>query len=132
MAKCVSLQRKVTKICAGSLNRKVGIYATDITSPLDPMMSEVDYGEKFTLIASPWAMVEDINGEVLFDGVSTDDVPTTRFYIRYLAGITAENWVKLDGINYNITKVDNLDHNKRFMSLETNIRGDELKDATRA
>lgn len=132
MAKCVRLQRQDTRVCAGSLNRKIEIYETAITSPLDPAFNEVDYGEQFTLIARPWAMIEDINGDVIFDGVSPVDTPTVRFFIRYRQGITSENWVIYDNERYRILNVLDLDKNKRFLSLECTIRGDENKDATLA
>lgn len=132
MAKCVSLQRTDTRICAGSLNKKIQIYERSYTAPTNPSGALVDYDEAFVLVASPWAMLQDINGDVIFNGISTDKVATTKFYIRFISSITSENWITFNNNRYDILKVHNLDENFKFMALDASIRGDDAKDASKS
>lgn len=132
MAKCVRLQRTDTRICAGSLNRKIQIYARAITSPLDPTQATVDYGEDFVLVGNVWAMIKDIKGEIIFNNISIDDSPTHNFYTRFLDGITQENWVVFNNNRYNILRAESLDELNKFLWLQCVVRGSVANAASRA
>jgi SPP1 family predicted phage head-tail adaptor len=130
VAKCITVQRKDTHICVGSLNKKISIFERTLTASSDPDV--LDYEEVFTEVSTPWAMLETIKGEVIFDNVSIDRIATHNFYIRYDASITQENWIVFNNNHYDILNVENLDENFRFLRLESVIRGDVAKDATKA
>jgi len=133
MALCIPIQRKITKICVGSLNRLASIFTRDIDAPIDPMDTLVDYRENFTLVTKVYSMIETISGQVIFDDISIENTPTHNIYIRYISGITQENWITdSDNTRYNILNVIDLDHNKRFMQLSCVVRGDASFAATEA
>lgn len=132
MGKCVTLQRQITKICAGSLNKLIDIYERNIQSPLNPLFNQPDYDEQFTLLQQAWSMVVPKNGKIIFNQVSIDDTATHNFYIRFIAGITQENWIFYEGNRYDILNVTNVDENNRYLNLEAVIRGSENLNASKA
>jgi head-tail adaptor len=132
MAVCVRVKRKKTKVCAGSLNRTIEIHSRAIATPTNILGAGVDYGESFTFLYKRRSMVAPIKGQVIFDGVVTEKIPTHNFFIRYTPGITAENWIVFDGGRYDIINVLNIDQNSNFLQLEARLRGDSSKQATYA
>lgn len=132
MAKCIKLQRKKTQVCAGSLNRKIQIFERNLTPPVDPLTGQFVYTETFTLIASPWAMIETPSGETIFDTIGIERVVDNVFYIRFLANLTSENWITYDNNRYDIIRVTNLEKNKLFLQLNCALTGDDTKEASKA
>lgn len=133
MSNCQRIQRKDTKVCIGSLNRKISIQSRNIEPP--PMSGEDDasvaYGLEFVEQFSVWAMIENVVGESIFDGVSTTETTTTNFYIRYIEGITQEQWILYNNKRYNIKLVKNIDENFKYLLLQTEVTGDVSKESAK-
>lgn len=125
MGKCVKLQRTITKVCTGSLNKRIKIYTRALTPPVNPYEDAVDYTEEFTLVASLWAMLKVNRGVTYFDGVNTASVTTSDFYIRYRTDITAENWIIYNNNRYDIIEVS--DYDEMYLMLRTRQTADENK-----
>lgn len=132
MAKCVKLQRTKTKVCVGNLDKYVSIYARNIATPLNPLDDEPDYREVFTLIYQGWAMVQTPRGPNVFDDINIDNSLTVNFYIRYIDGITSQNWVIYDDNRYDILRVTDFEKNKLFLKLACVLKGSVDKEASKA
>ncbi len=131
MATCVTIRGKRRSICAGDLDRMITLENRAIQAPTDG----VDYTELFTekpvdaSILSPgdvWSMVETVSGATVFDGTNIERVYTHRFYIRWIAGVTAQTWILFDGDRYEIINVEDLDARREFLLLKATIRGTSL------
>lgn len=134
MAKCVTLQRTNTKICSGSLNKLITIFTRDITPGINPygVAPDTHYDENFTALTQAWALIVPKNGDVIFNDISIDTKATHDIYIRYIVGITQENWLTFDGFRYDILDVTNVDQNNRYLLLECNISGLATLEASKA
>ncbi len=132
MAICVREQRKITKVCVGSMNRKIDLLTRNLTPPIDPFTGQFVSGERFTSIATPWAMVATPKGVTVFDGVATERVVSHIFTIRFLDDITSQNWVTYKGRRYDILLVNDFEDNGLFLELSCALTGDEDKEAAKA
>ena len=132
MAKCIKLRRTKTEVCIGNMNKKIDIYARSLTTPLDPLASDVDYDETFTLVGNVWSMVQTPTGKIIFDSLGVEKIVTDIFYIRYIADLTSENWVIFKGNRYDIQSLQNIEENSLFQKLNCIIRGDETLAASKA
>ena len=86
----------------------------------------------FVLLASPWAMIETPKGQTIFDEVGIEKIVTDVFYIRYIDGLTKEDWIVYDGNRYDIQTVEDMDKNKLFQKLPSVVRGVDTLEATKA
>ena len=126
MATCVKLKRKKTRVCIGSLNRRVTVLTRKIVTP---QSGSVDYTESFTEPKTVWAMVNTVSGLEIFDETNQVQTVSHEVFIRYLIGITPEKWVKLLSVNsepdfyVNILQVENYQENSFFYKLICNLRG---------
>lgn len=132
MATCVKLKRTKTQVCIGSLNRKIDIFTRAITTPLIPTSTSVDYGESFTLLASVWAMIDTPKGQTVFDTVGTEKVISDIFFIRFIDGLTSENWITYNSNRYDIVTVQDYQQNGLFQRLSCILRGADTKEASKA
>ena len=87
MAKCTKIYRKSSRVCIGSLNRRIIIYTRRIISPTD---NNVDFAEEFLEPKTVWAMIDTVGETIFFDDTNTDRAITHNIYIRYYKGITPE------------------------------------------
>lgn len=122
MAICKRKQRSLRSVCIGSLNTLITLQNRAIVPPIG---DSVDYDESFTTNDTAWAMVETVRGETVFDGTNTERDVTHKFSIRFISGITAETWVELDDIKYDILDTESLDENGQFLVLRAAMRGDK-------
>jgi SPP1 family predicted phage head-tail adaptor len=90
-----------------------------------PQGSSVDYTEEFTENDTVWAMRKTVKPREFFDGTDVGKLITEEFYIRHLDGITAETWIELENIRYDIVHTEPLDGRKEFIRLDANIRGNK-------
>ena len=132
MATCKKLTRVKTQVCIGSLNRKIDIFQRTLTAPLDPANDLVDYTESFTLLANVWAMIKTPKGQTIFDDIGTEKVVSDIFYIRFISGLTSENWIIYNSIRYDIQTIENVEQNSLFQKINCMVRGLESKDASEA
>lgn len=123
MPDCKKIDGRHRKICIGSMNRLVSLRQRDITEPAQDL---VDYTENFTEIAQVWADVKTTSrGEVVFDRTNTARQVTHIFSIRYRSDVTAETWITLDDINYDILDTEDLEEKNEFMFLKAVKKGDK-------
>jgi SPP1 family predicted phage head-tail adaptor len=133
MAKCKKLRRIKTEVCIGNMTKRIVIYQRVLTPPSNAFTSSSpDYTEEEVVLATVWAMVATPKPKIFFDGVSTDDKITDIFYIRYIVGITAQNWIIYNGYRYDIDSVENMDENSLFIKINAIIRGEVDKEASEA
>ena len=123
MAKCIKLTRTKTEVCIGNMNKRISIFTRAITTPIDPTGFDVDYTENFTLLDQVWAMIQTPDGQTIFDGIGTEKIVSDIFYIRYIDGLTAENWITYNDNRYDIQMVENIEQNNLFQKLSCIVRG---------
>jgi len=122
--KCGSTKQTVKAQAIGDMRNYIELYERDINQPAD---NTVDFDETFTLIEAVWAKLVTVKGKVMFDGSNIAQEVTHEFYIRYLASLDRDAYsnvyIKFDSEYFRILKVDHLDERKRFMRIDTTIRG---------
>ena len=64
MAQCVAKIRKDTRVCIGSLNKRITIQLRALTA--DPQTG-VDFNQTFLNSKNVWSMVETVSGKTMFD-----------------------------------------------------------------
>lgn len=134
MATCVKKRRTKTEVCVGGMNRKIDIFARDLTPPVNPLTNEFLATETFTLVANVWAMLETPRGLTIFDQVNTERVISHIFNIRFIpnVSITSENWITYKGNRYDIITVVNFETNNLFLQINCSQTADEDKEAGEA
>lgn len=116
---CKTKNLKTTKICIGDLNKKIKIYVRTLTA----LNNGVDFDEVLSNTKEVWAGLETTSGKEVFDGTNLKGMATHIWYIRALAGQTAEDWIEFNGEYYDILSVEDLREDNRFQKLMTNVRG---------
>lgn len=124
MAQCTAKERKTTRVCIGSLNQRIELEIRTLTPNSD---NDVDYDEIFTQLKTVWSMVETVTGKTMFDKSNIERVVTHNFYIRFIADVTFENWIKYKSQYFDILNVENFSERDSFYKLTTAIRGDDTK-----
>lgn len=124
MAVCNKIKRKSTRVCIGSLNKRVKIFTRSITPPSG---SSVDFLEDFVEDREVWGMIDTVTGITEFDDTNIETVITHDIYIRYIPNITFEKWLttEIDGEDkrLRIIRVLNYQENNIFHQLRCTIRG---------
>ena len=119
MAKCVKLHRRDARACIGDLSERIFLENRQQTAP---DFGSVDADFAFAAHESAtevWALVETMSGTTRFDDVAgLDRTVTHKVVIRYLAGVSAEVWLRLeDGRRLDILAVANLDERGKFLEI---------------
>ena len=120
MPSCSSIKRKKRKVCIGDLDTEITIQSRDITSPYS---NNVDFTETFTGKATVWALINTVSGKTMFDGSGIERDVTHEIYIRYISGVTSEDWILHNGQRLDILPVEDLDERNEFMKLKCSNRG---------
>lgn len=124
MAKCRDITFNKKKLCIGSLDRKVGIYNRKASGKSN---ASAAHSEAYTLFKSVFAGIETKSQGTFqtLDGVSleADLIITHTFAIRYLAGVSSEQFIQYKGYNYKILKAENIDEADEWWRLKANQRG---------
>ena len=104
------------------MDRLITIKSRDIK---EPSGGSVDYSEDFVSLGDEWSNVVSLRkGPVFFDGTNLARQATHVFELRYRDDVTAETWVELDGVNYDILNVEDLEERREFLHLYAVKRGD--------
>ena len=123
MAQCKKLYGRYRQICVGSMDRLITLKNRVITKPSH---NSVDYTETFANIAEVWAQALTVSrGEVFFDGVNILGRESHIWGIYYRDDVTSETWLELDGANYDILSVENLEERDEFLLLHCMKKGDK-------
>lgn len=118
-------RKKKQNICIGDLRDEITIQSRTISEPV----SGVDFGETFTGKSTVWALVETVSGKTIFDGSNIERDVTHNIYIRYLSGITAEDWVLFKGSRMDILEVQDFDERNEFIILRCSDKGTDVNAA---
>ncbi len=124
MAECVAKQRKTTRVCIGSMNQRIVIKTRQLTPNSD---NDVDYDETFTSLKTVWSMVETVSGKTIFDQSNEERDVTHNFYIRYIAGVTFQEWIQYKDQYFDVLNVENFGEQDSFQKLTVAIRGSDVK-----
>jgi SPP1 family predicted phage head-tail adaptor len=119
MADCTRIPSKKKIVCAGDLKHLIEIKTRDIQPP----DSGVDFDYQEVTFAKPWAKIETVNGLEDFDNINTGQNITHRFYIRFLDGLTEQEWIIYNGRRYDILNVVNINEENTFMKIECTNKG---------
>lgn len=126
MGKCQKIRRKHRKICIGDLDTLISIKSRNtVTKNFLP-----DVG--FAVVSQPWALWETVRGEEVFDDSDTGEQVTDIAIIRYDASITKEFFVELEGENYRILDVEDLERRHEWTKLSLTNRGITSKEVNYA
>lgn len=120
MPQCRYIKRRNRKVCIGDLDTEIVLQSRNITPPIS---DGVDFSETFAGKATVWSMINTVSGETVFDSSNTERDVTHNIYIRFLSGVTAEDWVLLNGERIDILGVQNLENRSEFMLLKCSNRG---------
>ena len=121
---CKTISPSTIKVCIGSMRHKITINVRTLTPPSD---AGVNFDETLTSPKIVWSAVETSRGVEVFSGTDLIGVATHLFYIRALAGQTAESWVEFKDNYYRILDVQNFQEDDRFQVLRCTLRGDTSK-----
>ena len=122
MTKCGKIPGKHRQVCIGAMDRLISLKSRAIQTPIG---ASVDYSEEFTSIGTEWSDVVSLSrGPVFFDDTNVAKQATHIFKIRYRDDATAEVWVELDGQNYDVLNIEDLEERHEFLFLYSVKRGD--------
>jgi hypothetical protein len=88
-----------------------------------PIFGTSDFDETFSGDQVVQAIVSTKRGTTLFDGVATDNPITHKITIVFIAGVTAETWVLLNGRRLDILDVENCCEKDEVLILRCTERG---------
>lgn len=88
-----------------------------------PLFGSVDFDEEFSNDQEVQAIVKAVRGKTFFDGTNTDVNITHEICIEYLANVTAESWILLNGRRIDILAVTNCCENNDVLILTCTERG---------
>lgn len=123
-----TIKRPHRQYCLGDLSRKVMILDRNIQVP---EFDDVDFDEKFSGTLSVWASVTTVSGQTIFV-VNQDVSYSHRIAIRYDASVNSEKWIRLDGINYRIIDIQNLEMRNEWLVMRCVATGIESLEASKA
>ncbi len=108
------------KVCAGDLRFKIVLYKRDLGAP-DDVDFDITFTEQLTVKAGFVAL----RGSLNVNSTNLQNLPTHKFYIRYLGGINSSWIIELDGEYYKILPdgINPLDGRKFFLELQCVRRG---------
>ncbi len=132
MAVCQNITPKKKKLCLSARRKKISLFRRTILAPASSQAYSHDY-ESF---ANPFAAIETKGkGVDIFDAIETsgaDGIPVVASHIviiKYRSNVTAEDYVRFGGNNYDILKAENIDERSQYLRLFCALRGDENKAA---
>jgi len=122
MARCKRIGPIRSKMCAGDFRKTATIQARAIQTPVT---GSSDYTELFNDEVIIKVAVRTVRGVKIFDSTNTEVDVTHEFTARFRAGLTYQNWIKIDGLKYRILAVTNLNEENRLHVILATLRGPE-------
>jgi SPP1 family predicted phage head-tail adaptor len=120
MPVCKKIRTKKRQVCIGDLRDEIEIQNRQIVAP---DLGDVDYEEAFSTTTIVFSAIETVSGQTIFDESNQERDVTHKIYIRYMAGVTAQTWIKFKDELYDILKVENLEERNEFLLLRCSKRG---------
>ena len=128
MPECKKLRRRKEQACIASMNRRIDIFFREIEGI---KTDTVDFDEKFINQRTVWASLDTKRGTEFFDDNNILQRTTHRFILRFIPGVTFEDFIVFRNIRYRIESVENLQENDTFYQLDCTVRGPETVEATK-
>lgn len=120
---CANRRINNPKYCAGDLRNLATLQSRAIT----PSNTSVDYTEVFSDAvpnsSDVWVALKTVNGVTVFDSTNIERVVSHEVIMRYQSGITAEKWFLIDGLRYDILKVENVNERNEWIRCKCTQRG---------
>ena len=116
MPKLKRLTRRRQRVPIGDLDTLIWVEdRTQVAPAYDTVDADHDF-DPHPSASQVWARVETKSGTTLFDGVETDRKITHHIVFRYLDGMTAQTWLRLqNGTRLDIVDLANLDEHGEFL-----------------
>ncbi len=104
-----------------------------LRSIVSPDYASADFDELFSVVPDTWAMVDTLEGQTRFDGVSQDVAVTHKIVIRFDASVTTETWILLckDNQRLDIVKINPWEERQDWLELICTTRGSATKEASK-
>lgn len=124
-------KRKVftkTAVPAGDLRHRIKIKKRNIEAPVT---DSPDFKQAYTTVGEVYAAIESLAPKTPFDGINIEEVPTHRFFIRYLPGISTTHVIVHESNRYTITRVENKDDLNLWLILYCIDKGEKDIEASK-
>lgn len=121
MPKCIQIKRKHRRVCIGDLDTFIKIKTRD--NELKNFKSKVN----FATHSDVWALWETVRGVEIFDDTNTSEIATEKVIVEFDPDITKEFFVELDGKNFRILEVEDLERRKEWTLMMLTDRGIKTK-----
>lgn len=113
---------------AGDLRHRITLQRKALTPPAG---DSADFQELYTDLVKVFAAIETVNPKQPLGDVNVDELPTHRFWIRYIKEIDTDCWVLHEGQRYPILKVENKDSRNEWTILHCNEKGRTTVEAAK-
>lgn len=134
MSICQTIHIPKTKICIADLDKRVQVLKRSIVAPLGQSVyvnvTSLEARHNFQTVSTVWAAIKNIKGDAILDSVSTNDIPTHWFYMRYREDIDKDNWLSFKNEYYRILEVVNFQEDNLFLQIKTIKTGSTAKGAS--
>lgn len=93
----------------------------------------VDFDEDYIDVpdGEVWASVKIASSTFPFSETNTDESITHLFYIRYIDGITLDNWILHENKRYKVLAVNDIDFEEKFLELRCNFKGVATEESSK-
>ena len=73
--------------------------------------------EEWTDVKTVWASITNLHGREYYEAAAVQAEQTVKFTIRYLSGVDTSMRILFQGKQYNITSIDNIKYQNRFIEI---------------
>jgi len=124
--KKISIKKKI--VCSGDMNRKIELGERTLSASNEGMPQY-----EFTVLVSPYAMIDTVSPNANFDGINTDkDQVSHVFYIKHITTfkVDIKHVIKFEDNYYKIMKVTDSEEMHIIDILYTTLKGATTKDGS--
>jgi SPP1 family predicted phage head-tail adaptor len=79
--------------------------------------------EEWTDVKTVWASITNLHGREYYEAAAVQAEQTVKFTIRYLSGVDTSMRILFQGKQYNITSIDNIKYQNRFIEIRASNIG---------
>lgn len=127
MPKCIKLKQRKEQACIASMRFRIKLFLREIEGI---KTDTVDFGENFINEREVWASLDTTRGTQFFDDNNILKRTTHRFIIRFIPGVTFEDFVVFKNLRYRVLFVENVQETDTFYKIDCVIRGDDTLPVT--
>jgi len=126
MPVCTFKKKKKRNVCIGDMRDEIVIQSRNLKSPI---FDGVDFIEDFQGKMTMWSLIETVSGVTVFDGAGTERDVTHLIFIRFLPGITSEEWILFNNERFDIIDSSDFDERHAFTVLRCSNTGNDINNA---